>query len=250
MRRRPGIQGIQRTAQARDHFKALGKDVAATRLEHMQAQMASFKENLEEFALKHREDIRKDPAFRAQFHTMCANIGVDPLASNKGVWAQVLGFGDFYYELGVQIVEACLATRPLNGGLMEMKPLMRFVNRRRGSKAEPITEDDVIRAIDKLKVLGGGFSIMKVGQQMLVRSVPGELNTDKNEVLRLAQGRGFISKKQLIEENKWQEARVVETLWSLLKEGIAMADDQGPGGQRLYWFPCLEASGATQAEVL
>ena len=41
---------------------------------------------------------------------------------------QVLGFGDFYYELGVQIVEACLATRPLNGGLMEMKPLMRFVN--------------------------------------------------------------------------------------------------------------------------
>ena len=37
-----------------------------------------------------------------------------------------------------------------------------LVQRRRGSKAEPITEDDVIRAIDKLKVLGGGFSIMKV----------------------------------------------------------------------------------------
>ena len=36
---------------------------------------------------------------------------------------------------------------------------------------------------------------------------------------------------------------MVETLWSLLKEGLAMADDQGPGGQRLYWFPCLEASG-------
>jgi hypothetical protein len=35
-----------------------------------------------------REDIRADPAFRAQFHAMCANIGVDPLASNKGVWAQ------------------------------------------------------------------------------------------------------------------------------------------------------------------
>ncbi len=58
---------------------------------------------------------------------MCANIGVDPLASNKGVWAQVLGFGDFYYELGVQIVEACLATRSLNGGLMDMQSLMRYV---------------------------------------------------------------------------------------------------------------------------
>lgn len=58
---------------------------------------------------------------------MCANIGVDPLASNKGVWAQVLGFGDFYYELGVQIVEACMATRSINGGLMDMQSLMRYV---------------------------------------------------------------------------------------------------------------------------
>jgi ESCRT-II complex subunit VPS22 len=38
-----------------------------------------------------------------------------------------------------------------------------LLQRRRGSKADPITEDDVMRAIDKLKVLGGGFSVMKVG---------------------------------------------------------------------------------------
>ena len=54
---------------------------------------------------------------------MCANVGVDPLASNKGMWAQLLGFGDFYYELSVQIVEACLATRAYNGGLMELEAL-------------------------------------------------------------------------------------------------------------------------------
>lgn len=54
---------------------------------------------------------------------MCANVGVDPLASNKGMWAQLLGFGDFYYELGVQIVEACLATRNYNGGFMELEAL-------------------------------------------------------------------------------------------------------------------------------
>lgn len=54
---------------------------------------------------------------------MCANVGVDPLASNKGMWAQLLGFGDFYYELGVQVVEACLATRSMNGGLMDLDSL-------------------------------------------------------------------------------------------------------------------------------
>lgn len=74
-----------------------------------------------------REDVRKDPVFRAQFHTMCANVGVDPLASNKGMWAQLLGFGDFYYELGVQVVEACLATKSINGGLMDLDSLRAYV---------------------------------------------------------------------------------------------------------------------------
>ena len=52
---------------------------------------------------RRRADITRDPAFRAQFHAMCSAAGVDPLASNKGFWAEMLGFGDFYYELGVQI---------------------------------------------------------------------------------------------------------------------------------------------------
>ena len=37
-----------------DNYKALGETVSQTKLEHMKAQMASFKEKLEEFAIKHR----------------------------------------------------------------------------------------------------------------------------------------------------------------------------------------------------
>ncbi len=36
--------------------------------------------------------------------------------ASKGFWAEMLGVGDFYYELGVQIVEVCLATSHRNGG--------------------------------------------------------------------------------------------------------------------------------------
>lgn len=39
------------------------------------------------------------------------------------MWAELLGFGDYYYELGVQLLEACWASRPLNGGLMELGAL-------------------------------------------------------------------------------------------------------------------------------
>ena len=38
----------------------------------------------------------------------------DFLAS-KGFWAEMLGVGDFYYELGVQIVEVCMATNHRSG---------------------------------------------------------------------------------------------------------------------------------------
>ena len=43
---------------------------------------------------------RRDPEFRRRFQEMCAQIGVDPLASGKGFWSNMLDIGDFYYELG------------------------------------------------------------------------------------------------------------------------------------------------------
>lgn len=59
-------------------------------LQQMKDQLILFKSKLEEFALKHKADIRRDPVFRAQFHTMCANIGVDPLASNKAGFEEAI----------------------------------------------------------------------------------------------------------------------------------------------------------------
>jgi hypothetical protein len=38
-----------------------------------------------------------------------------------------------------------MASRPLNGGMMELGALLRAVNRRRGSQGEPASEDDVVR---------------------------------------------------------------------------------------------------------
>jgi hypothetical protein len=39
----------------------------------------------------------------------------------------MLGLGDFYYELGVQVVEVCLATREENGGLIGLHELHQAV---------------------------------------------------------------------------------------------------------------------------
>ena len=63
------------------------------------------------------------------------------------MWSELLGFGDFYYELGVQAVEACMSNRQLNGGLVEINELVAQVNKRRGGKVEAVSRDDVVSMV-------------------------------------------------------------------------------------------------------
>lgn len=50
------------------------------------SQLDTFKSSLEQFATKHKNDIRKNAEFRNYFQQMCARIGVDPLACKKADW--------------------------------------------------------------------------------------------------------------------------------------------------------------------
>lgn len=239
MRRRPGIAGFDQHRSLQTQFRSLGKETQTAEREHLTQKLQEFRAALEEFALQHRNEIRQNPQFRAQFHKMCANVGVDPLASNKGFWTQLLGFGDFYYELAVQVVEAALAARVLNGGLMELGQLRETVQRRRGAAAAPISDDDLLRAIDSLKCLGGGWAVLDVGGKKLVRSVPAELNTDQNTILELATATGYVSLEGVMQERGWVRIRVVQALDTLLRDGFAMVDDGAPDGVRLYWLSAV-----------
>ncbi|KAE8732454.1 hypothetical protein F3Y22_tig00002069pilonHSYRG00009 [Hibiscus syriacus] len=88
MRRRPGIGGLQTAASARN-------------------------------------DIRKNPSFKSQFREMCAKVGMDPLASNNGFWAEILGIGT-----------------------------LQIAHQKRKHDREAASEDDCFRAISKLKAQG------------------------------------------------------------------------------------------------
>ncbi|KAK1267973.1 hypothetical protein QJS04_geneDACA022883 [Acorus gramineus] len=246
MRRRPGIAGLQNQAAARDQYRLVGDHVAKLRTDMMKEQLETFRSQLEEFARKHKNDIRKNPAFRAQFHEMCAKVGVDPLASNKGFWAELLGIGDFYYELGVQIVDICLATRSHNGGLINLQELCSLLCQRHKVARDSVSEDDCLRAINKLKILGSGFEVISVGKKKLVRSVPTELNKDHNEILELAQVQGYVIVDEVEKRLSWSSGRAIDTLETLLEEGLAMIDDGHRDGRRRYWFPCVASvPGAT-----
>merc|ERR1719206_141704 len=121
MRRRDGIGAIQKDRLVKEKLAAKGEELQEANLQEMSKQMDKFRDNLEQFAVSHKKDIQKDPEFRRHFQEMCASIGVDPLASSKGFWSEMLGVGDFYYELGVQVIEVCVATSHRNGGVVAVE---------------------------------------------------------------------------------------------------------------------------------
>lgn len=240
MRRRPGIHGIQQAAAAREQQRTMGAELQEHKIERMRAQVTRFKESLESFALAHRDDIRRDPEFRQRFHAMCAHIGVDPLVSNKTTWAQKLGLGDFYYGLAVTILDVCKTRRAIDGGLTALGIVFRLVSQRRGTRADPITEEDIIRAIEKLSVLGSGFGIVEIRGRKYVRSVPAELSNDGNDLIDLAHRLGgFFRHDQAVRQLKWPPERVSDGIAALARDGLLLVDDPPLGKARIYWCPAV-----------
>lgn len=114
--------------------------MAAAQIEQLKAQLEVFKRSLGEFAQNYQKDIKKNPLLRAQFQKMCNTIGVDPLASSKGFWAEMLGVGDFYYELGIQIVESCLVWQEATGGLIDLDVIKKRISRLRSARETSFSE--------------------------------------------------------------------------------------------------------------
>ncbi|KAI6229499.1 Vacuolar-sorting protein SNF8 [Aphelenchoides besseyi] len=241
-RRRPGISSVQNKAAMQAMYQSKGDELAKDQLERFAQQLDTFTRRLEEFASKHRDEIRKNSNFRRHFQAMCAAVGVDPLASSKGFWASKLGVGDFYYELAVQIVEVCLATSHLNGGMMTLDDLRnRLLKSRSKTRKDPISSDDIIHAVKKLKVLGHGFELLPLGGvgRYLIQSIPGELSMDDTRIFQLAEeAGGRVTVNACVESLRWDKERTERVLERLVRMERAWIDEQANDAVH-YWFPSL-----------
>jgi len=241
-RRRAGIGAIQSKKRNEEKLKGKGNVLQENAFAEMAKQTETFKSKLEDFAHDHKSDIRKDPEFRRHFQEMCASVGVDPLAPSKGFWSEMLGVGDFYYELSVQIVEVCMAASHRTGGLMEVGELrQRLVKSRTSRDKQDISIDDILRAIKKLKVLGNGFALIHLGgEKYLVQSIPGELSMDQTVILQKAEANGGQVSVGFLNKNLgWEDDRSHRALDRLLSDGLAWIDTQDQGGSPLYWIPSI-----------
>lgn len=250
MRRSIGIGAIQRDRQKLELFQRKGTSLAKEELEKLTCQMGEFRSNLEKFASKHKKEIKRNGEFRRQFQEMCAVAGVDPLRSSTSFWGKLLGVGDFYYELAIQIAEVFLATSHRNGGIMTIEELRQRVFSARsvapqasGSKnMDAITNDDILVAIKKLKSLGSNIREIPSKNSYIIHATPAELNSDHIEITQVAHSsQGYFSFNALRETfPNWTCDRIQKAIDELIMEGIVWVDVQGPDDQTLYWFSGLK----------
>lgn len=256
----PGLAALDRSLQSTAHYSSLSDELTTSQVNELNAQLQLFSSSLRQFAQSHRRDIVKDAAFRHAFQQMCARIGVDPLGAPSkssgrlaGLWNDFLGLGDFQYELSIQIIDVCVSTRAINGGLIEMAELIRSINRMRRGRVEhegdedddsvgQITQNDVLASIKVLKPLGSGYEAVRVDDQlMMVRSVPKELDVDSTFVIaalssvharveRDGMGYAYVTEEHLLPESgskgQWTRERARAVLQDMtMRDGILWIDE-------------------------
>jgi ESCRT-II complex subunit VPS22 len=260
-RRTPGLSSLTSSRLQTHHYTAHGAALRNRHAETLQTQLAVFQSVVHNFALTHAKDIRANPEFRAEFARMCSALNIDFLASSyhkdakdaKGageggsIWTQLLGgsVNDFYFNLGVLIVEECRATRSENGGLISVHDVRARISRgRQGSIGGQmaVSDDDIKRAVDSLAPLGSCFTTMKIGHRELIRSVPKELNTDQSTVLEAIQLLGYVTISMLQLNLGWERPRAHAVMDDLMADSLVWVD--GQAGEKEYWSPAfISASG-------
>ncbi|KAH7356234.1 vacuolar-sorting protein SNF8 [Pyrenochaeta sp. MPI-SDFR-AT-0127] len=256
-RRTPGLSSLSSTRLQNHHYTTHGATLRTRNAASLETQLSVFQSLLHNFALTHSKDIRANPAFRAEFARMCSALNIDFLASSyhkdaggkdggskggsgESIWAQLLGgsVNDFYFNLGVLIVEECRSTRSENGGLISVSDLKARISKsqRIGGSME-VSDDDIKRAVDSLAPLGSCFSIMKIGHRSLIRSVPKELNTDQSTVLEAIQVLGYVTVSMLQLNLSWERPRAHAVVEDLMADSLVWVDTQA--GENEYWSPAF-----------
>lgn len=226
MRRGIGVSAFKNREKDREKYAALGRELEISKLSSVRELLSEFQDALMLFAAKHRSRINSDEEFRVQFHSMCRNAGVDPLASNRGIWANVLGIGDFYFDLGIVVIEICLRVRPQYGGLIAISALLSLIHESaKGSSRKNVSAADINRAVEKLSVLGSGFRILQIMGNPMVLSLPMELNKDHEDVISEAQDTGLVSQMSMMSSLGWSTERFNTAIRPLLLDGIVWLDE-------------------------
>ncbi|CAD8056894.1 unnamed protein product [Paramecium primaurelia] len=189
-----------------------------------------FQKNLHQFAGKYRDEIQKNPDFREKFNELCDKMDVNPMMSKKTIWSD-LGFGDFYNELAIKILDICAKKYSIYGGITKITDIIDEFRKVYGMK---VSKSDIERAINTVSSLGGCHIHNKY-----VYTVPIEMSPDFNLLLEVAEEERFVNEKIMQEKKGWTKERFYQKIQVLQREGLVWADKKTQTKIVDYYFPSL-----------
>jgi ESCRT-II complex subunit VPS22 len=235
-----GLREIRDQQAHQAQIVQAGKEMWEEHCREARRQMEDFQKKLQEFASKHKDQIKKDPEFRREFNAMCLSLGVDPLQSKNGFWSKLLGVGDFYHELSVKVIDVCVSLKKKYGALVPLDKVIQDIMATYPDKkkAPKITDSDIEAALRSLKTIGQGYAVIQSNKKKYVQTVSFDLDQDAMAVLDLAKDTGYFSaaSNTVLPPEKFEAAKN-----KLLNEGLIWVDGADPTGP--VWYVCAMFAG-------
>ncbi|TIA89666.1 hypothetical protein E3P99_01954 [Wallemia hederae] len=240
---RRNARGIGSLYQQHSHdaYRRASERINEQQVESIRLQIATFQEYLVNFSQKHRKDIESNLEFRNRFTDMCNLIGVDPLNIERGsLFSNLTGLSDFYMSLAVQLVDMCVSTSSLTGGLVRVDDILQALSTKRRTA---ITLSDLHKAIKVLKPLNDNahqYEIIPVNDILYMRSQPRQVNNDILTLLEIAHSNhGWIDQHTVHTHSPaWSTDRIRNSLrQAVMDDGFVWVDEQAPSTR--YYFPSL-----------
>ena len=95
--------------------------------------------------------------------------------------------------------------RETTGRMVEVEALRKHLQDiRRDSR---ITTDDIVRAVDSLQCLGGGFCLLAVGTRRYISSIPLEFGEDQTDVVQLFSDQPWLTVDIVSQKLGWSKER-------------------------------------------
>jgi hypothetical protein len=146
----------------------------------------------------------------------------------------IFGRGDYYENLGEEILKLKDMIRNETGGICSLADLYMKMRERRLNIEFGV--DDIEKAVKKLDKAGMIADMHVLGSGLkLIEFVPVGMTEDSRTVLEVAAAsNGYVSLEDLVLKTQWDNERVMRVLQTLEQEGVTRRDSSYAGGTAWY----------------
>ena len=211
-----GLRRIEEKIAKEAALREKGAQVAMKELEQWIQHLKTMQKDLQKFEKKNAKELETNPAALERLMSVRRELG---LPEQLGVFAaksspsfseKLTGRGEFYEQLGLEVLELGKKHNADTGGIMSLGEIVLEVNRNQKA-GYVVSPTDIVRTVNKLKEnkLIANIRQLESGMRIVEFVDPG-LSGDTEKILQVASlsPTGELSLDAFVIQTKWPLERV------------------------------------------